>query len=149
MGDKKMMKGGIEFEAVFKSQIANEKSKICHGSASRSLCPSVPLSVQLLASREDFLLWLVPLGNANAATLFILKKQFNFCSRIETTDGHRWTQITKVHPAGDRDGRRKPVFICVHLWFSFFQSLFSAGSSFIFPFGWGSAELGHPWLKAP
>src|SRR6266542_3489932 len=50
---------------------------------------------------------------------------FNLKRAVETTDGHRWTQIrrtcedTRAHPEAEQFFREKSVFICVHLWFPF------------------------------
>src|SRR6266487_5032312 len=52
---------------------------------------------------------------------------------VETTDGHRWTQIrrtcenTRAHPEGERLFREKSVFICAHLWFPFSSENSTAG----------------------
>jgi ankyrin repeat protein len=62
-------------------------------------------------------------GNQEAALWLLTLK-----TAIETTDGHRCTQITRdcgeygFHPLGEHLRWEESVFICVHLWFSFFAS---------------------------
>ena len=81
----------------------------------------VPIALSYVSPKSGFVMGCIPLPSIPLTfRLAVILKE-----AVETTDGHRWTQIrrsyekTGDHPEGEPFFPEESVCLCVHLWFPF------------------------------